>query len=337
MLQRSWVQVPFLTLLRSMSSSRLFGEEGEQRRLLIVKALEQGVLETKKQPNPKRPGTETTFVLLRKESPTVSHTLKTVSQVVHWMRELLTGMPGSRWVAYSLLDRALSGDPLLPQGPAGEAERRGWIDLCIAEGLLRMERKENPKSPEHPTSALYLMEEHPLVAQHIPGDELTPSVRRLILNLDHYLTRTDYQWMSMGLLRRNLIGHGQQEMERSIRLACESGIMLVRQQPNQFGVRPTTGAYLQAEHPTVVETLAMRDRVLDALLQLFGEQDVVDEELVAAHLGHLEEARTLPGQEWLGLLVEQQILSPVQSPYEEPAYLLNRQHPVVARRSSLVS
>lgn len=338
MLERGWVQLPFLTLLRSMSSSRTFGEESEQRRMLILRAMEQGIFETKKQPNPKRPGTETTFVLLRKESPVVAETLRAASRVVHWMRELLSDMPRARWVAYSLLDRALGDDPLVPKGSAAESERRQWIDLCIAEGLLRLERKENPRKPEHPTAALYLMEEHPLVAQHIPGDERTPSVRRLILCLDHYLTRTGYRWMSMGLLRRNLLGQeGQQEMERSIRLACEAGIVLVRQQPNQFGVRPTTGAYLQMEHPTVVETLAMRDRLLDALLQLFREQDVVELELVAAHVGQLEEARTLPAQEWIGLLVEQQILSHVRSPYGEPALLLNRQHPVVARRSSLVS
>ncbi|MFZ5813978.1 MAG: NYN domain-containing protein [Bacillota bacterium] len=337
MLSRGWVQVPFLTLLHEMSSSNLFGEDSEQRRLLIVRALEEGILETKKQPNPKRPGTDTTFVLLKKENPTVAHTLKAVARVVDHMREILAAMPGANWVAYSLLDKALSADSLMPQGLAGEAERRSWIDLCIAEKLLRLERRENPKNPEHPTSALYLAEEHPLVQQHVPGEDLTPLIRRLIIFMDHYLTRTGYLWMSMGLLRRNLSNFGQREMERTIRIANESGVLLVRQQPNQFGVRPTTGAYLQPDHPMVVDTLSMRDRVLDALLHLYQDRDVVSVPRVAEGLSQMEEAIGFTSAEWVELLIAHQILSSTTTADGESGYLLNRQHPVVSRRSTLVS
>lgn len=336
MLNRGWVQVPFLTLLHEMSSSNIFGEDSEQRRLLIVRALEQGILETKKQPNPKRPGTDTTFVLLKKESPSVAFTLKAVSRVVHHMRQILGHMPGANWVAYSLIDKALAADPYMPQGPTGEVERRGWVDLCIAEGLLRLERKENPKNPEHPTSALYLSEEHPLVQQHVPGEDLTPMIRRLIIFMDHYLTRTGYAWMSMGLLRRNLSLFGQKEMERSIRIANESGVVLIRQQPNQFGVRPTTGAYLQPDHPLVLETLSMRDRVLDELLGVFTDRDVVPSYLVDGRLEELEREIGFTRPEWVELLINHQILSSAHTAEGEPGYLLNRQHPVVSRRASLV-
>lgn len=337
MLQRGWVQVPFLTLLHEMSSSNVFGEDSEQRRLLIVRALEEGILETKKQPNPKRPGTDTTFVLLKKENNSVAFTLKVVSRVVHHMRQILGNMPGANWVAYSLLDKALAADPYMPQGPNGEAERRSWIDLCILEGQLRLERKENPKNPEFPTSALYLSEEHPLVQQHVPGEDLTPMIRRLVIFMDHYLTRTGYAWMSMGLLRRNLSLFGQKEMERSIRIANESGVVRIRQQPNQFGVRPTTGAYLQPDHALTLETLSMRDRVLDQLLQVYNGSDVVPAGAVEEALGQIEREVGFTRQEWVELLISHQIMSSSQTGDGEPGYALNRQHPVVIRRASLVS
>jgi len=335
MLSRGWVQVPFLTLLHEMSASNLFGEDSEQRRMLIVQALEMGVLETKKQPNPKRPGTDTTFVLLKKESPTVAHTLKAVSRVVHQMKQLLANMPGSNWVAYSLLDRALASDPFMPQGPSGEAERRAWIDLCITEGLLRLERKENPKNVEFPTSALYLSEEHILVQQYVPGEDLTPLVRRLVIYMDHYLTRTGYLWMSMGLLRRHLASYGQREMERAIRIANETGILLIRQQPNQYGDRPTTGAYLDAEHPMVLETLGMRDRVLDLLLRLYSGADIAPLQEIEAELDRVQHEVGFTRSEWVQLLISHQILGHGTTPVGESGYVLNRQHPVISRRTNL--
>lgn len=337
MLKRGWVQVPFLTLLEEMSTSALFGHDSEQRRLLVVKALEAGNVDTKKQPNPKRPGTDTTFVLLKKENPAVANTLKGVSCVIQHVRSLLAGMPGSTWVAYSLLDKELSADPFMPQGNAGAAERRAWIDLCVAEQLLRMERKENPKHPEHPTSVLYLAEEHPLVQQNIPGEDLTPMIRRLVIHMDHYLARTGYAWMSMGLLRRSLTTFGQKEMERSIRTAHESGILLIRQQPNQYGVRPTTGAYLNEEHPGVVESLALRDRVLDELIRLFGSSELVAAPAVMDRVAATAPETGLDAEEWIALLVNHQIISPASLNTGEPGYSLNRQHPVVSRRSPAIT
>ncbi len=332
MLGRGWVQVPFLTLLNEMSTSNLFGEDSEQRRALIVRALELGILETKKQPNPKRPGTDTTFVLLKKESPTVAETLKAVAQVVHQMRQILANMPGANWVAYSLLDRALAADSFMAQVASGEPERRNWIDLCVAEGLLRLERKENPKNPEFPTSALYLSEEHALVQQYVPGEDLTPLIRRLVIDMDHYLVRTGYLWMSMGLLRRHLANFGQREMERAIRIANESGILLIRQQPNQYGVRPTTGAYIDAHHPLVEETLAMRDDVLDILFGLYNGRDVAPARDLETALDEAQERVAFGSSEWLQLLIHHQILSHSTTPDSESGYLLNRQHPVVSRR-----
>ncbi len=337
MLGRGWVQVPFLTLMHEMSTSNLFGEDSEQRRLLIVKCLEEGILETKKQPNPKRPGTETTFVLLKKENPTVMYTLRCVSRVVLHMRQILSSMPGANWVAYGLLDKALASDPSMPQGPAGEPERRAWIDLCIAEGLLRLERKENPRNPEFPTSALYLSEDHALVQQVVPGEDHTPMLRRLIIHMDHYLTRTGYMWMSMGLLRQQLTIYGQRDMERAIRIANESGVLIIRQQPNQFGTRPTTGAYLQPDNPTVLEVLGLRDAVLDRLLQVYAASDVIARPVLETAL--LQVVTTLPPDhlEWLQLLVNHQILAHATTADGENGYSLNRQHPVVARRTALVS
>jgi uncharacterized LabA/DUF88 family protein len=337
MLGRGWVQVPFLTLMHEMSTSNLFGEDSEQRRLLIVKCLEEGILETKKQPNPKRPGTETTFVLLKKENPTVMYTLRCVSRVVLHMRQILSSMPGANWVAYGLLDKALASDPSMPQGPAGESERRAWIDLCIAEGLLRLERKENPRNPEFPTSALYLSEDHALVQQVVPGEDHTPMLRRLVIHMDHYLTRTGYMWMSMGLLRQQLTIYGQRDMERAIRIANESGVLVIRQQPNQFGTRPTTGAYLQPDNPTVLEVLGLRDAVLDRLLQVYATSDVIARPTLENAL--LQVVTTMPPDhfEWLQLLVNHQILAHATTADGENGYSLNRQHPVVARRTALVS
>ncbi len=337
MLQRGWVQVPFLTLMHEMSSSKIFGEDSEQRRLLIVKCLEQNILETKKQPNPKRPGTETTFILLKKENPTVMHTLKSVSLVISHMRQILASMPGATWVAYSLLDKALANDPAMPKGPEGEDERRAWIQLCISQELLGLEHKENPRNPDHKTSVLFLNEKHAFVQQVIPGEDMTPMLRRLIIHLDHYLTRSGYLWMSMGLLRQQLAVYGQREMERSIRRANEDGIIIVRQQPNQFGSRPTTGTYLRVEHPLVRETLGLRDAILDMLLEVYRDRDVVVRSALESRLEEIVQEGEPDHKEWLQLLVNHQILSHSSTPEGENGYSLNRQHPVVTKRTSLVS
>lgn len=336
MLSRGWVQVPFLTLMHEMSNSAIFGEDSEQRRLLIVKCLEDGILETKKQPNPKRPGTDTTFILLKKENSTVVHTLLSIQRVVLHIRQILSSMPGATWVAYGLLDKALGNDAHMPQGPAGEPERRAWIDLCIAEGLLRLEKKENPKNPEYPTSALYLVEEHALVQQVVPGEDYTPMLRRLVIHMDHYLTRTGYLWMSMGLLRQHLSSYGQQEMERAIRVANESGVVVIRQQPNQFGARPTTGAYLQFDHVLTSDTLRQRDTVLTTLIELYQERDVAPVGTVDAHFESAIRPEHLSREEWLELLCQHQILSKTVTSDGEEAYALNRQHPVVAKRTGVL-
>lgn len=336
MLARGWVQVPFLTLMHEMSTGQVFGDDSEARRLLIVKCLEAGILETKKQPNPKRPGTDTTFILLKKENATVAHCLQNVHLVVNQFRQLLNSMPGATWVAYGLLDKALAVEGAMPQGQGGEAERRSWIDICITEGMLRLEKKENPKNPEYPTSALYLVDDHPIVQQVVPGLDMTPMLRRLILSMDHYLTRTGYVWMSMGLLRHQLVAFGQQEMERAIRVANETGILVIRQQPNQFGSRPTTGAYLQYDQPLVKETLQYRDNALDCLTEVFQGREALPRQQVLAALddfvhlkGEAEERR-----EWLHAFVSHQICSASLTEGEE-TISLHVQHPVVAKRISV--
>lgn len=333
MLSKGWVQVPFLTLMHEMSVSTLFGEDSEQRRLLIVRCLEAGILETKKQPNPKRPGTDTTFILLKKDNPTVGQSLQCVQRVIFQMRSLLQNMPGASWVAYSLLDKALSTDPVV-----GESDRRSWIDLCISEGILRLEKKENPKNPEFPTSALYLVDEHPLSEQVVPGEDLSPMLRRLILIMDHYLTRTGYLWMSMGLLRQQLSSYGQTEMERAIRIANEGGMVIIRQQPNQFGTRPTTGAYLQYDHDQVREVLRIRDAILALLSQLYQTRDVISQDEVHAFL---DEARVVDSSsvrdEWVHVLLLHQILGSATTSEGQPGYILQKQHPVVVKRVQVAS
>jgi len=337
MLARGWVQVPFLTLLNEMGSYGIFGSNIEQNRQLIVRCLHEEILETKKQPNPKRPGTETTFILLKKENPTVALTLKSAGRVILHMRQLLAEMPGASWVSYSLLDKALANDPEMLEGSPTEAERRAWIDLCVAEGLLRLERKENPRNPEFPTSVLYLNEEHPFVQQIIPGEDPRPMLMRLIVHMDQYLTRTGYLWMSMGLLRQHLVVYGRREMERAIRIACESGVIIVRQQPNQFGVRPTTGAYLQMDHPHTREALALRDAVLDALLAVFGIEKAVPRAAVLAQVRSVVGDGIIDPVEWIQIMVTHQVLQPCTTEDGKDGFALNRQHPAVARRGSLVS
>lgn len=272
---------------------------------------------------------------MKKENSTVKHTLKCIARVIFHMRQILGSMPGANWVAYGLLDKALASDPLMPQGPAGETDRRAWIDLCIAEGILRLERKENPKNPDFPTSALFLSEEHSLVQQVVPGEDYAPMVRRLIVHMDHYLTRTGYLWMSMGLLRQQLTVYGQREMERAIRIANESGQVVIRQQPNQFGSRPTTGAYLQYDNPIVQETLGVRDSVLDTLLGVFTDRDVVPREVVELALAERLAGEEPDHQEWLGLLITHQILAHSSTAEGESGYSLNRQHPVITRRQTV--
>lgn len=336
MLSKGWVQVPFLTLMQQMTHP-VFGEDNEQRRLLIVRCLEDGILETKKQPNPKRPGTDTTFILLKKENRTVTHTLQSMNRVVAHFKTIINSMPGAQWVAYSLLDRHLAQDPAMAQGPQGETERRGWIELALIEGMLRMEKKENPKNPDFPTSALYLVESHPMVAQVIPGEDNTPMLRRLVLIVDHYLVRTGYQWMSMGLLRGQLSQYGKQEMERCIRVASESNIIIIRQQPNQFGSRPTTGAYLQVGHEQVIEVLRQRDAVLDALKQIYQGKEILPKSAVEAGLEEALQLVASERDEWLHLLTTHQILTPTPVPEGGEGLAFQVQHPVVARRTSVVT
>lgn len=325
MLERGWVQVPFLTLQEQLSASHFYGENLPQCRTLIMTGLDLGMLETKKQPNPKRPGTETTFVLLRKENEAVAQTLRVTQSFVSVTRQVIARQGRPMIAAGSLLEAFASSPTLAAEGSAAE-NLTGWVDLLVEQSILRRTRAASGES------FITLNEMHALVEQVVPGEDLGPTLVRLVLVLDHYLTRTGYLWMSMGLLRQQLGGVGQREMERAVRTAIEQGLMVVRQQSNQYGARPTTGAYLQQANDQVQSILAQRNRVLDQLLQLYQETDLLPRLAVVELLvNHLSEAHSA---EWLELLVAHQLLN--RAPLEDgvDGLALNRQHPVVARRAA---
>lgn len=325
MLERGWVQVPFLTLQEQLSASHFYGENLPQCRNLIMTGLDLGMLETKKQPNPKRPGTETTFVLLRKENEAVAQTLRVTQAFVSVTRQVIARQGRPMIAAASLLEAFASAPTLAAEGSAAE-NLTGWVDLLVEQSILRRTRAASGES------FITLNEMHALVEQVVPGEDLWPTLVRLVLVLDHYLTRTGYLWMSMGLLRQQLGSVGQREMERAVRTAIEQGLMVVRQQSNQYGARPTTGAYLQQANDQVQSILAQRNRVLDQLLQLYQETDLLPRLAVAELLvNHLSEAHSA---EWLELLIAHQLLN--RAPLEDgvDGLALNRQHPVVARRAA---
>lgn len=324
MLERGWVQVPFLTLQEQLSASHFYGENLPQCRALIMTGLDLEMLETKKQPNPKRPGTETTFVLLRKEQESVAQTLRITQGLVAVTRQVIARQ-GRPFVAVAaLLDAFANSGLLAGEGQAGSSWS-SWVDLLVEQSILRRTRGDGGEP--HVT----LNETHALVEQVVPGEDLWPTLVRLILVLDHYLTRTGYLWMSMGLLRQQLGSVGQREMERAVRTAIEQGLMVVRQQSNQYGARPTTGAYLQQANEQVLAVLALRNRVLDRLLQLYRDLDVLSRLTVATNV-----AEVLSGEnaaDWLELLIAHQLLNRAPLGDGTEGLALNRQHPVVARRT----
>jgi|GEM_PF-3943386 len=126
-------------------------------------------------------------------------------------------------------------------------------------------------------------------------------------------------------------------MERAIRVANESGVIIIRQQPNQFGSRPTTGAYVQLDNPVVLDVLGLRDKVLDRLIQVYSDRDVVLRDPLEMALAETVGYSDPDPMEWLQLLVNHQILAHSATAEGENGYSLNRQHPVVARRNALVS
>lgn len=323
MLERGWVQVPFLTLQEQISTSHFYGENLPQCRALIMTGLDLEMLETKKQPNPKRPGTETTFVLLRKEQESVAQTLRLTQSLVTVTRQVIARQ-GRPFVAVSTLLNAFAESRHLAD--EGQADWSSWVDLLVEQSILRRTRGDGGEP--HVT----LNEAHALVEQVVPGEDLWPTLVRLILVLDHYLTRTGYLWMSMGLLRQQLGSVGQREMERAVRMAIEQGLMVVRQQSNQYGARPTTGAYLQQANEQVQAVLELRNRVLDRLLQVYKDVDLLSRLTVATNLAEvlLEDSAA----DWLDLLISQQLLN--RAPQEDglDGLALNRQHPVVARRAA---
>lgn len=325
MLERGWVQVPFLTLQEQLSASHFYGENLPQCRTLIMTGLDLEMLETKKQPNPKRPGTETTFVLLRKEQESVVQTLRITQELVAITRQVVARQGRPIVAVSTLLEAFARSADLAAEGPA-VADWPSWIDLLVEQSILRRSRGDGGEPH------VALNEAHALVEQVVPGEDLWPTLVRLILVLDHYLTRTGYLWMSMGLLRQQLGGVGQREMERAVRTAIEHGLMVVRQQSNQYGARPTTGAYLQQGNEQVLAVLAQRNRVLDRLLQLYREADVLPRlavvEVLAAVLTEENPA------DWLDLLVSHQLLNRAPLGDGIDGLALNRQHPVVARRAS---
>lgn len=326
MLQRGWVQVPFLTLQEQLSASHFYGESLPQCRALIMKALDLEMLETKKQPNPKRPGTETTFVLLRKENSVVAQTLRIAQVFITVIRELTARRGGGIGVPLAAYLEALRHSEPLAAEEVTEADWSGWIDVLVEQQILRRSKGDFGESQ------VTLNELNPLVEQVVPGEDLWPVLVRLVLVIDHYLTRTGYLWMSMGLLRQQLGGVGQREMERAVRLAIEQGMIVVRQQANQFGARPTTGAYLQMTNEDVRAILALRNRLLDQLLQRYRDVDLLPRLAVAQTIaGVLTESSAA---EWLELLIAHQVLSWAQLPDGADGFTLNRQHPVVARRTA---
>jgi hypothetical protein len=329
MLQRGWVQVPFLTLQEQLSNSHFYGENLAQCRALIMKGLDLEMLETKKQPNPKRPGTETTFILLRKEHPVVAQTLRATSGVVAVMRRLVAQQGGTPFVPLERVLEAIAAqaDDAIRSIPSDEWPE--WIDLMVEEHLLRRSHTDLGEI------RLALDESHPLVEQVVPGEDITPMMIRLVAIVDHYLTRTGYLWMSMGLLRQQLGTWGLSEMERAVRAAIEQGVIVVRQQSNQFGARPTTGAYLQHDHRFVQSILDVRNGLLDHLLRLYRTVDVLPRVDVVESMEELLRHDRLGPAGWLEILLAHQILGRSGLVGGEEGLALNRQHPVVARRASL--
>jgi hypothetical protein len=326
MLQRSWVQVPFLTLQEQLSASHFYGENLPECRALIMKALDLEMLETKKQPNPKRPGTETTFVLLRKEQATVAQTLRIAQSLIAVMRELTARRGGAPGVSLSALLAAFGQSQELKEEGLTEADWQGWIDVLVEQYIFRRS-KGDQGDPQ-----VTLNELHPLVEQVVPGEDLWPVLVRLVLVIDHYLIRTGYLWMSMGLLRQQLGSVGQREMERAVRLAIEQGMVVVRQQANQYGARPTTGAYLQPANEEVQAIRALRNRLMDQLLQLYREVEILSRLVVAQTVASA--LTEVSAADWLELLVTHQILGRAQLSDGTEGFVLNRQHPVVALRST---
>lgn len=325
MLERGWVQVPFLTLQEQLSASHFYGENLPQCRALIMTGLDLEMLETKKQPNPKRPGTETTFVLLRKEQDAVVQTLRITQGLVSITRQVIARL-GRPVVPVSALVEAIASSALLAEEGSAVANGSAWVELLMEQSILRRVRGDGGEP--HVT----LNEAHSLVEQVVPGEDLWPTLERLILVLDHYLTRTGYLWMSMGLLRQQLGSVGQREMERAVRTAIEQGLMVVRQQSNQYGARPTTGAYLQQGNERVQAVLNLRNGVLDRLLQLYRESDVLSRLTVAQALeAALPDANAA---DWLDLLLSHQLLNRSPQGDGTEGFVLNRQHPVVARRTA---
>lgn len=325
MLERGWVQVPFLTLQEQLSASHFYGENLPQCRTLIMTGLDLEMLETKKQPNPKRPGTETTFVLLRKEQEAVAQTLRITQGLVAVTRQVIARL-GRPAVPVSALVEAFTASNLLAGEGQAASTWSSWVDLLVEQSILRRMRGDGGEP------YVTLNESHSLVEQVVPGEDLWPTLVRLILVLDHYLTRTGYLWMSMGLLRQQLGSVGQREMERAVRTAIEQGLMVVRQQSNQYGARPTTGAYLQQSNDQVQAVLNLRNRVLDRLLQLYRDADILPRLTVAETMASaLSEANAA---EWLEILIAHQLLN--RAPQEDgtEGLALNRQHPVVARRAA---
>jgi hypothetical protein len=206
------------------------------------------------------------FVRLNPDHPVTRVTLEASLRCFRLVHQMLVRIP---WVSFKLLRTLLTREQWLGGHPLrmDEAAVDEWLNFLVQADALQLTREPNTANPEFPVTALRLNMAHPMVRSlsGLSGGAERLTAERVILTVDHFLTRNRKPWMAMGVLRRMLKSLGRDDLQEVLRDLQEEGVLRTDSYPNPRKDHATTGCRLIPTHPRIIGTLEQRDGLVQAL------------------------------------------------------------------------
>jgi len=269
------------------------------------------------------------YILLNHEHRLVQHALELRE---HIMITLSTLLVNREWVAFNVLERALSTHKQLADD---QRTRQSWIEVLIEEKVLIALRVPHPDG-QHEVTTLRLNRDHPqaLFLQRYQQRNL----QRLILGSSLFLERRRTDWQAISQLLRDLTEQVPHIEARATMDAAErQKVIVVDSIPNPRNpLHPVSVAYLNYNHRLVQATLDMRNTLIHESAQLLAQlpRGTVSASTLEERLSASQEITRDEAHFWLSVFLHFEILLAQQSALHADRaasmLYLNELDPVVA-------
>ncbi len=325
--------VPFRRLMQEVTRDTSIFHSQDQAKDAINEMIAEGILIKNNLPNPRVPGTTTTALEPNREHPTTRTALTVATRIARLLQEMQARFP---FVAFSYFNRTLVTDPVISEMNLSEQDCRNWLNYLVREGAITVAKEDNPVNPQFKVSTLKLNAGHALARMALqPGSTPNEEMRlRVVLTLDHYLTRKGTPWMPMSTLRSRLERFGRMVMEQVLSELQQQGAIITEKYDNPQKEFKTTGCFLRPESDQIEPVLKARRDLLATTRDLLERYPAVPAGLLEERLGALPSlaACGVPARKWLEVLVEDGLLKLQRGGTDHAVvYVLADSDPVILR------